>query len=399
MDNFSYELLVSLIKKYHNSRLSKGGSERRLTIRLTTKDRELSTYVGKYAYRYIDSNDAELDKLQKKGYIFVNRDRNDQLLSVELNIESVPAIIKECKLDDRDAHLRSVVEILQNCQKNRFVADFVSAELDYVQKNYSWHKSYFSDENELVVILKVLNAMVMQDEEVMERDFSVKVLGDSKAFAVVKSKVISIAKKYDHELIVDEDDKDADVLMGYNIVKNSTYALVKGNLNFRLNDQIIDLEKLGFEYSLSDEMIKKLVLLPSTCTKLITVENLTSFYKLNIANSVVIFLSGFHNHTKQMLLKKIYAAFGNIEYLHFGDIDAGGFVIYNNLLKSTQIPFKPYQMGIEQLKTQFNYAKPLTEYDKKRLGELKKKVEYSVFAEVIDFMLENSIKLEQEALD
>ena len=67
MDNFSYELLVALIKKYHNSRLSKGGSERRLTIRLTTKDRELSTYVGKYAYRYIDSNDAELDKLQKKG--------------------------------------------------------------------------------------------------------------------------------------------------------------------------------------------------------------------------------------------------------------------------------------------------------------------------------------------
>ena len=295
--------------------------------------------------------------------------------------------------------MRSVVEILQNSQKNRFVADFVSAELDYVQKNYSWHKSYFSDENELVVILKVLNAMVMQDEEVMERDFSVKVLGDSKAFAAVKSKVISIVKKYDHELIVDEDDKDADVLMGYNIVKNSTYALVKGNLNFRLNDQIIDLEKLGFEYSLSDEMIKKLLLLPSTCTKLITVENLTSFYKLNIANSVVIFLSGFHNHTKQMLLKKIYAAFGNIEYLHFGDIDAGGFVIYNNLLKSTQIPFKPYQMGIEQLKTQFNYAKPLTEYDKKRLGELKKNVEYSVFAEVIEFMLENSIKLEQEALD
>lgn len=183
------------------------------------------------------------------------------------------------------------------------------------------------------------------------------------------------------------------------IVGYSTYALIKGNLNFKLNEQIINLDRLGFEYSLSDAMIKNLEFLPSEFKRLITVENLTSFYKINEKDSVVIYLAGFHNHTKQLLIKKLYSAFEIEECYHFGDIDAGGFSIFNNLVQATDIRFIPYKMGIAELESCKQSVKPLTANDRTRLERMRSDADFSVFAEVIDYMLLNDVKLEQEALD
>lgn len=399
MDKFSFDLLEKLIKNYYNSVLSKGGSSRNLKVRLTTNDRELSTYTGRDAFKYIETNDAKLAALEKKEYIFVRRDRDDRLMSVELNLDAVEEIRKDIGYEDRDEILERIIDIFIKSENQGFVADFAEAEIDYIKQKYKYHKSFYDNDKELVSILKVLNAMVTQTEEIMERDFSVRILGDSKALTSLKSKVIAIAKKYDNSLVLKDEDSNKEVLLNYNIVKNSTYALIKGNLNFQLNDQIIELKKLKFEYSLSDAMIKQLKFLPSKFDRLITVENLTTFYNIYDDNALVVFLSGFHNHTKQMLIKKIYEHFHPQNCYHFGDIDAGGFVIYNNLIKSTGIPFKPYKMGVNELETNFIHLKPLTENDKQRLLNLKTDNNYSMFTEVITYMLENNVKLEQEILD
>lgn len=399
MDKFSFDLLEKLIKNYYNSVLSKGGSFRNLKVRLTINDRELSTYTGRDAFKYIEANDAKLATLEKKGYIFIRRDCDDRLVAVELNLDAVEEIRKEIGYEDRDEILERIIKILIEGENRGFVADFAKAEIDYIKQKYKYHKSFYEDEKELISILKVLNAMVSQTEEIMERDFSVRVLGDSKALTALKNKVIAIAKRYDNSLVLGDEDNDKEVLLNYNIVKNSTYALIKGNLNFQLNDQIIELKKLGFEYSLSDAMIKQLKFLPSKFNRLITVENLTTFYNINDDNALVIFLSGFHNHTKQMLIKKIYEHFNVQNCYHFGDIDAGGFIIFNNLVKSTGIPFKPYKMGVDELKANLKHLKQLTENDKQRLLNLKADSSYSMFNEVITYMLENNVKLEQEILD
>ena len=97
------------------------------------------------------------------------------------------------------------------------------------------------------------------------------------------------------------------MLAAYNIVKNTSYAIIKNKLCFRLNNCVINLDELGFEYSLSDEMINNLSIIPSNIYKVITVENLTSFYSLDDKDALIIYLAGFHNHTKQNLLKLIYS--------------------------------------------------------------------------------------------
>lgn len=399
MDEFEYGVLTSLVKKYNDSVVSKGGSCRNLKISLTLKYKALSSYSGRDSFKFIDDNDKKLAALQKRGYIFVRRDKNGALESVDLNISAVEEVIKACGLDSKSEHLKNILKILQSATVRDFVAEFVQTEREYVATKYEWHKSYYADEGELSLIIKVLNAMVSQSEEIMERDFSVRVLGDSKVFARISNKVVAIAKKFDSQLVFEEGDSSERVLQNYNIVKNSTYALVKGNLKFELNGQAIDLNKLGFEYALSDAMIKNIKFLPPSASTLVTVENLTTFYKFKMKDCVVVYLAGFHNHTKQMLLKKLYADCAFKKCYHFGDIDVGGFMIYNNLVRSTSIPFEPYCMGIKQLKEHTCALRPLTSNDKKRLEDMQNDEQYSTFHETIAYMLAHDAKLEQEALD
>lgn len=166
-----------------------------------------------------------------------------------------------------------------------------------------------------------------------------------------------------------------------------------------MNECTIDLDKLGFEYLLSDEMINSLEIISSNVSKIITVENLTSFYSLDDKGAIIIYLAGFHNHTKQALLKKIYATYPNAEYLHFGDIDAGGFWIYQTLKEKTKIPFVPYKMNVKELIDNKNNLKKLTDNDKKRLNKMIFDSRFDIFKETILYMLANNVKLEQEILD
>jgi len=84
-----------------------------------------------------------------------------------------------------------------------------------------------------------------------------------------------------------------------------------------------------------------------------------------------------------------------IAFYHFGDIDAGGFYILEHLKKQTGVDFIPFKMDMETLKAHKKYTKKLTENDKKRLMRLVD----SQYHKVINYMLENNCKLEQEAVN
>ena len=55
----------------------------------------------------------------------------------------------------------------------------------------------------------------------------------------------------------------------------------------------------------------------------------------------MIYLGGYHNSVRRKLLELLYQDFPKAEYLHFGDIDVGGFEIYRDLCRKTGIPLKP----------------------------------------------------------
>ena len=129
--------------------------------------------------------------------------------------------------------------------------------------------------------------------------------------------------------------------------------------------------------------------------RFMTVENKTAYMRCDEEDTAYFYLGGYANRFQRECLKKIYADNPGVEYYHFGDIDAGGFYIYENLCRITGIAFQMYKMSVLELGSQ-QYAgclQRLSENDRKRLQALK---EYDKFGEVVQYMLENDVKLEQE---
>lgn len=394
MNSFEKNLLNKLLDKYESSKLSKGGTTVSRRIKLTTKDDVLSSYIASDSYKYADENDSVIKKLESYG--FVRAEWNyDTFKSLTLNIDNVDSIYNYINREKPSDELDRIKEILLKYKFDGFVNDFINYVYDYINSKYDYPKLYFIDSKQLDLLLKIFTYLLKLEEDTKKRDFSAKYLCDSKLFESVQGKVIKIIKDFDSN----DYDSDEDALSAYNIVKNTSYVILKNKLVFKLNDCIIDLDKLGFEYSLSNEMINNLEIINSNVHKILTVENLTTFYSLDDKDSVIIYLAGFHNHTKQKLLKKIYSKYPNAQYFHFGDIDAGGFWIYQTLKEKTDIPFSPYRMNIKELIENKNKLKKLTENDKKRLNRMLYDERFKIFKDTIEYMLNNKVKLEQELLD
>ena len=126
-----------------------------------------------------------------------------------------------------------------------------------------------------------------------------------------------------------------------------------------------------------------------------TIENKTAFYRFDNSRFSVMYLGGFANRHQVELLKRIITDNPNTEYYHFGDIDAGGFFIHQHLCRSTGKEFRPYHMGVDELYNP-DYTNCLVKLTKNDYDRLKSLIENKTYKEVVDVMLKEGIKLEQE---
>ena len=96
----------------------------------------------------------------------------------------------------------------------------------------------------------------------------------------------------------------------------------------------------------------------------------------------------------------------DIMYYHFGDIDAGGYYIYEPLVEKTGLNIQTMNMNPITLEKNKDLWKELTLNDKKRLRKLKEHLHEKEsrgvllkgYRDTLDYMLENNCKLEQEAV-
>lgn len=396
MSDFGKTILNRLLDKYENSVLSKGGGERKIAISLSLKDKELSTYRAADSYNYRDRNDAVLGDYAARGFITVKRDKSGDFESLTLRTENVGLIYAYLKRSDPAKELEEVKQILFAENADGVIGDFVSFCKERIAKNYSFPKIYFDSPAQLRDILSGLREIEKLDKETKFRDFSVNVYGDSKKFESLKTKIARVYVDFDKECSVDclNEETVPNILEEKNLVRNTTYAIMKGRISFELNGVRIDLGKFGYEFCLSDEMIKNLKFLNLQDEKVVTIENLTSFYDFRESGYIALYLGGFHNHTKRMLINKIHESYPSVRFFHFGDIDVGGIYILKHLRNKTGIDFVPYKMDVNTLAENKGKWKKLTENDVVRL----EKISDSDFAELKNYMLENYCKLEQEAI-
>ncbi|MBQ7612351.1 MAG: hypothetical protein IJU92_04685 [Spirochaetaceae bacterium] len=241
-------------------------------------------------------------------------------------------------------------------------------------------------------ILKATRAVLQNEDETFIRDFSIKVFNDSKRFENLQSQVRSILTQYG-----DYDDKET-VLSEYGIVKTPTYVCVKGNARITLGEQEINLSALQGDIAFSTQTLKEITNIAVFGSRIITIENLTSFHNYKNQNDFVIYLGGFHNTVKRDFICMMYKQNPNKVFLHFGDIDVGGFYILNHLKKRTDIPFKPLNMDKTILQKYKAQTKQLTSEDKKRINKMLGQNDFAEYAETLNYMIRHDCKLEQEVV-
>lgn len=249
-------------------------------------------------------------------------------------------------------------------------------------------------------IIGLLDYILDNTEELLERELSTLILSDSKAFGEkYRSKICKILCKYAGfsdrlEGIDDAREREKIVLEEFKVYANPSYVHLKGRMELCLTDgrSIVS----GSEpLALSSDFIKKLASVRVRENRVVTVENLTSFHRINEPDSAYIYLAGYHNSEKQALLRKIWKENPCKKWHHFGDIDPDGFYILEHLIEGTGIEFEPLHMDAGMLEKYAGHCRMLTERDKVKAENLIRRQKY---AETLQYMLDHNCKLEQEII-
>ena len=230
------------------------------------------------------------------------------------------------------------------------------------------------------------------------REFSIKVFHDSKMLQSMSGRLGKIFRTFGE----DTEEKDfAQILAEYGIYHTPNYVYLKGKVSFWVHETLYHIADLKQGIGISGEDLSAIRFCDmGEIRRVMTIENLTTFFRWEEADALIIYLGGYHNSVRRKLLKTVYEALPAAEYYHFGDIDAGGFEIYKDLCEKTGIPFRMYRMDLNTLQIYEEYGRELTEHDRIRLQRMLEAhtFEEESMREVIRYMLERNVKLEQECV-
>ena len=388
MKNYQTKILESLLDKYEKSKSFIGANAVTQTFTLDLA-KEFPEYADDSRTGEIRAIVEAAEELEEKGLVARRYRKNGLLYAVTLKRESLPAcysFLKRKPKSEQNEELKAIYR--QFATEGPLLAGFCEKQLARIAENKK-PEHFHGDTAELENVLTAVKEALQVEQETFERDFSIRVFGDSKAFERVRGTVTSILYEYG-----DFPEKET-VLEDLNIVRNPGHVFLKGAGVLRVAGQTLDLRLLNGDIAFSSVLLKEIEWIEVTGQRVITIENLTSFNAYTPKEELVVYLGGYHNLSRREFLKHVYEQNPNAAYFHCGDIDAGGFYILLHLRAKTGIPFAPLHMGVQTLKQNLRYAKKLTENDARRL----KNLAGGEFDEVIDFMLKENVKLEQEALD
>lgn len=385
------KVLNELLDLYEKSKTFLGENKNRQTFKVTVS-KLFPKYDDDSEYELYKEINQNLDTLKKKGFITTKAEKSGKIRSVSLEENAIEQVYEYIKRPPKADRNNKLTELWDNY--NDLPDDLFSPLLEYIKEQkirISTNKAVqFFDESfvDYEDLLNAVKAVLSNQNEIFIRELSVKLFNNSKRLEAIENTIRSLLYKYG-----EYDDKDT-VLEEHNIIKTPTYVMVKGKGILHCGETI-DLSKIKGDIGLSTQTLKALSSVELKGANVITIENLTTFHKYHSDNELVIYLGGFHNSIKRDFIKLVAECNSNAVFKHFGDIDAGGFYILEHLKRKTEINFIPYNMDIKTLEDNKEHWIKLTENDKNKLSFI---AENECYSEIIDFMIKNECKLEQEAI-
>ena len=394
--NYEEKLLVQLVEGYRKSKKDTGEN---LTNR-RTKIKPEKLY-GKYRandgdFEKISLLNQTVKKLEEKGYITTEREafgtELKNIFLVDQRLEEIEQYLeKKYHYEPKENKLQKLKVLIERYQQASKICQEECGEL----KEKLDKRQIPRNLDELEQVLKAVAFIENNEKNLYIREVSSEVYGDSKFFENnTMDAVCTMLKKYEGDSTDAIELKD-EILKKYHIFKEPQKLSIKGSVVIKVKGIEVDLTGFseGIEFTASE--LEKITEIKLLVPNFMTVENRTSYLRYKKINTVVFYLGGYANRDQREFLKQVCRDNPDAVYLHFGDIDAGGLWIHHHLCKITGIKFQLFCMSEKELKDPA-YKKclhALSENDRVRLQELREKSEYE---DVVEYMLEKSVKLEQE---
>jgi DNA topoisomerase VI subunit A len=227
--------------------------------------------------------------------------------------------------------------------------------------------------------------IIKEDKYISFRELSLRVCGDTKKLKNYKKEI--------EELL--------DNIEEFNITDHVPLLFIAGNFGYNCRGHGSCLASMDYTV-LTENTVKALEITDIAASKILLIENLTAFEQvvkkglLGAGDAVTIWLSGYPSSRHKAIIEKILQ-FKKIPGYCWCDIDPDGIQIFqtvNNFFNESNCSLEPILMDVEALKKAFVKLR-LSEEDKNKILDLKKSNQ-THFRELLDYMLEKSIKAEQE---
>jgi len=398
MNKIKSKILNTLIDLYEKSKTFMGDNKVRQSFSIKVS-KLFPKYDDDSAFDFYTELNQVCTMLEEKNLVTLKKERSGKIRTVTLNLDCLDECYAETgrtSKSDVNSRLKEIwqkyEDISGSPESNEPLHLYIEEQRERLRQNKSvqFFGGDFADYADYADLLLAVKEVLSNEEEIFIRELSVKLFNNSKRLEEIESPVRSLLYKYG-----EYDDKET-VLEEHNIIKTPTYVMVKGCGLLVFAEQKIDLEKISGDIALSTQTLKSLCSVELNGASVITIENLTSFHKYKATNELVIYLGGFHNSVKRDFIKLVERRNPGTVFKHFGDIDAGGFYILEHLKSKTGINFLPQNMDVGTLNANKENWISLSENDRIRLAKLLEKS--NSYAYVIDYMLKNNCKLEQETV-
>lgn len=405
MHKYEEEMLLLLVENYRKSKKDSGTG--RINRRTQIKPAKL--------YKGYNRNDGDLEqinaineiagKYRDMGFLTFEMQRfSNEIAAIYLvdeKIEEVEQYLTEhYQYESKHEKMRQVEAILAKYRGQSPVADQECAKLQASLDKNVVPKNYEQTED----VLKALVFIEKNEQLLFVREASMLIYGSSKYLEEHTLDAVCGLLRKANERPCEENEMMDEILRDYHIVVEKQKICLKGNLTIVKDGARIELGvfRNGLEFYADElEEVEQILIHDD---RFVTVENKTSYMRCREYGTSYFYLGGYANRYQRDFLKKVYADNPEKKYLHFGDIDAGGFYIHENLCRITGIPFGLYLMSVMELEDP-RFEKcllKLSANDRRRLKKLEEHAEknenamYVMYREVVRYMLENDVKLEQE---
>ena len=402
---YEERILQTLLDSYERSRLSRGENEVAVHIAFPITPKTMPIYFDEnsLAYEEIHGTAGHLEEMGYTCSVWKGGKKNHILQKIVLCDEKVDEIYRHLgrvpEKQMQQAQLAVLQELKTECS-TPVARNFICWLMKRLEQGKTVKEYLNLDDTEgSRRLIRAIHRIETNQKEIYIREFSVQCFGDSKELEKKSGLIGKIFRRFSDDM----EDMDNDVILAeYGIYRTPNYVYVKGSGRLRIGTPEaydIDLRSLRQGIGLSGEDLDGLEWKVDVSVKrIITIENLTTFFRWEEPDSVLIYLGGYHNAVRRKFLQKLYQVFPEAEYFHFGDIDVGGFEIYEDLCRRTGIPFDTYKMGISELEQYEQYTRELTENDRKRMDSLLNNEAYENVWPILRYMKEHRKKLEQESI-